>query len=249
MLMTLPKPIRALISGWGMIWLTLLTIVFGCATIVLAWCRVSQHKIQWAPRKWASLILWGVGCPVRTLGRENIDPNDTYVFASNHTSALDIPTLLGQLPSNFRWIAKKELFKIALFGPAMLRAGYIPIDRSDGRAALESLNRAAERIAGGASVVIFPEGTRSADGQLLPFKSGGLALAIRSKRPVVPVAIIGANKVLKPKSLLIAPGRICLVLGKPIPTEGLKMGQRDELAQKVREQVQALLDTNTPTLG
>ena len=245
--MNLPKPVRVLISAWGLVWLTLLTIVFGSTTIILAWCRVSEHKIQCVPRTWARLIMWGVGCPVHTFGRENIAPSATYVFASNHTSALDITTLLGQLPSNFRWIAKKELFEIALFGPAMRRAGYIPIDRSDNRAALKSLNRAAERIAGGASVVIFPEGTRSPDGKLLPFKSGGLALAIRSRRPVVPVAIIGANKALKPKSTLIAPGPVKLVLGKPIPTDGLKMNQRDELAQQVREQVQELLDNNLPT--
>lgn len=247
--MNLPKPIRALISAWGIAWLTLLTIVFGTATIVLSWCRVSDHKIQWVPRNWARLILWGVGCPARTLGRENIETGATYVFASNHTSALDIPALLGELPSNFRWIAKKELFKIALFGPAMLRAGYIPIDRSDRRAAMKSLSRAAERIAGGASVVIFPEGTRSPDGNLLPFKSGGLALAIRSRRPVVPVAIIGANQALRPKSLLLSPGRVHIVLGKPIPTDGLKMNQRDELAQEVRERVQELLDNNIPTLS
>jgi 1-acyl-sn-glycerol-3-phosphate acyltransferase len=247
--MKLPKPVSAIISGWGIAWLTLLTIIFASTTIILAWCRVSEHKIQWAPRTWARLILWGVGCPVRTFGRENIVPSATYVFASNHTSALDILALFGQLPANFRWIAKKELFKIVLFGPAMLRAGYIPIDRSDHRAALKSLNRAAERISTGASVVIFPEGTRSPDGKLLPFKSGGLALAIRSGRPVVPVAIIGANKALRPKSLLLSPGRISLVLGKPIPTDGLKMKQRDQLAEQVQERVQELLDNNLPTLG
>ncbi len=247
--MNLPKPVRVLMSGWGIVWLTVLTTIFSTATIVLAWCRVNEHKIQWVPRKWASLLLRGVGCPVVTLGRENIDPGATYIFASNHTSALDILALLSELPSNFRWIAKKELFEIVLFGPAMLRAGYIPIDRSDSRAALESLNRAAERIANGASVVIFPEGTRSPDGNLLPFKAGGLALAIRSRRPVVPVAIIGANQALKPKSLLLAPGRIHIILGKPIPTEGLKMRNRDELAQQVRKRVQELLDNNIPTLA
>jgi 1-acyl-sn-glycerol-3-phosphate acyltransferase len=247
--MRLPKPVCALISAWGMVWLTLLTMVFGTITIVLSWCRVNDHKIQWVPRNWARLILWGVGCPARTLGRDNINPKETYVFASNHTSALDIPALLGELPSNFRWIAKKELFKIALFGPAMLRAGYIPIDRSDRRAAMQSINRAADRIAGGASVVIFPEGTRSPDGKLLPFKSGGLALAIRSQRPVVPVAIIGANQALRPKSLLLSPGRVFVVLGEPIPTAGLKMKQREELAQQVQNRVQDLLDNNIPSLA
>ena len=148
--MKLPKPVCALISAWGMVWLTLLTIVLGSVTIILSWCRLSDHKIQWVPRNWARLILWGVGCPARILGMENIESGATYVFACNHTSALDIPALLGELPSNFRWIAKKELFKIALFGPAMLRAGYIPIDRSDSRAAMKSLSHAAERIAGGA---------------------------------------------------------------------------------------------------
>ncbi len=241
--MSLPKPLRYLISAWGMLWLGVLTLVFSLLTILLSLCRVSDHKIQWVPRTWARLLLWGVGCRAHTSGRENLEPGETYVFACNHTSALDILALLSELPSNFRWIAKKELFEIPLFGPAMLRAGYIPIDRSDRRAAMESLNRAAERIAGGASVVIFPEGTRSPDGKLLPFKSGGLALAIRSQRPVVPVAIIGANQALRPKSTLLNPGAIRIVLGRPIPTQGLKIKQRDELAQKVRAKVEELLNS------
>jgi len=245
----LPKPARALVSAWGMIWLSLLTVFFSALTIVLAWCGVSEHHIQWSPRNWAKLLLWGVGCSARLKGLENLEPGATYVFASNHTSALDILALLSQLPANFRWIAKKELFEIPLFGPAMLRAGYIPIDRSDRRAAMESLNRAAERISGGASVVIFPEGTRSPDGKLLPFKSGGLALAIRSRRPVVPVTILGANRALRPKSLLLNPGPIQIVLGEPIPTAGLKMNQRDQLAQEVRERVLENLQNQPPAAG
>jgi 1-acyl-sn-glycerol-3-phosphate acyltransferase len=172
---------------------------------------------------------------------ESIEPGAAYVFASNHASALDILALLAVLPTNFRWIAKKELFSLPIFGPSLKAAGYIAIDRSDRRSALQALLAASERIKNGASVVIFPEGTRSLDGKLLPFKPGGLMLAQRSGRPVVPVAILGSNQALPAKQLLINPGPIHVKIGKPFGPEETKSLDRDQLAALTRQRVMELL--------
>ena len=241
--MRLVLPLRILLSFWAMIWLALLTGAGALIIVCQQLFRVDEHKRQWVGRLWAKFLLAGTGCPARITGLENLSPEATYVFASNHTSALDIPALLALLPANFRWMAKKELFAIPVFGLAIRGVGYIPIDRSDPRTALKSLHQAAQRIAAGASVAVFPEGTRSPDGALLPFKSGGLALAIRAGRPVVPLAIMGARQVLEPNRLILNPGPIRVAVGTPIPTQGLKMKDREDLAQKVRDQVEALLQT------
>ncbi len=240
--MKLYAPFRWLLIAWAGAWLGLVTTLGFIILVVLTLFKVPEHRLQWIPRLWARCMLWAVCCRVKVQGLENINPEETYIFACNHTSALDILALMSVLPPNFRWIAKKELFEIPVFGPAMRRAGYIPIDRSNNRAAMKSLNQAARRINQGASVVIFPEGTRSESGRLLPFKSGGLALAIRSRRPVVPVAIQGAARALPPKTLHLNPGTITITLGKPVPTQGMKLRQRDELAQRMQQEVQKLLD-------
>lgn len=244
--MNWPKPLLRLWSGWCILWLGLTTVPIASAIVVLGYLGRKDHQLQWMARLWARLLIYGAGCPVSLEGQENITPGETYIFAGNHSSALDIPALLAVLPSNFRWIAKKELFEIPIFGPSLKAAGYIPIDRGDHRKAMQSIIEAVGRIKAGASVLIFPEGTRSMDGQLLPFKSGGFMLALRSGRPVVPLAVIGSNRACKPKSLLINPRRIKVVLGKPIPTQGLKPGDREALCEQTRLAVQALLDAHSP---
>ena len=233
---------RVVFSGWALIWLVSTTFFFTSMVFLYAWMGRSEASIQTPARAWARWLARGVGCPAKVLGLENLEPGASYVFASNHTSALDILALFCVLPENFRWIAKKELFGIPMFGPAMLRAGYIPIDRSDRRAALKSLINASQRIADGASVVIFPEGTRSKDGSLLPFKSGGMGLALKSGVPVVPVAITGARQALPPKKLLLTPGSITVRLGKPIPSADFGRNDREGLAAVVRERVAGLLE-------
>jgi len=236
-----PKPFRVLWSTWGLVWLITLTLAGAVGLVLMSLVRTSESGRQLVARNWARWLMHGVACPVRVEGLDNLEPGATYVFASNHTSALDIPALLMVLPKNFRWLAKKELFEVPVFGWTLKASGYIPIDRSHSRAALKSLNQAAERIARGASVVVFPEGTRGVDGELLPFKSGGLALAIRAQRPVAPVAITGAARALAPNSLSLNPGPVRIVIGTPIPTQGVKMGQREELAHEVRRAVVELL--------
>ncbi|MCB2227417.1 MAG: 1-acyl-sn-glycerol-3-phosphate acyltransferase [Desulfarculaceae bacterium] len=227
-------------SAWAILWLLILTIPL-CSLVLIGYgLGVNEHKLQWAARWWARLLMGGIGCRVRIRGLENLEAGATYVFAGNHASSLDIPGLQAVLPKNFRWVAKKELFDIPLFGAALKAVGDIPLDRSAGRQALQSLIEAARRVSRDTSVVIFPEGTRSRDGELLPFKSGGFLLAIKSGRPVVPFFLKGTHEALVDDSLLLDPGPIEVILGTPIPAEGMRAEAREEMAALVRERILAL---------
>lgn len=239
--MSLPKPLRYAWSAWAVLWMLLTTGIVASTVVIVGALGMHQDRIQALARFWARILAGGMGCRLSVSGMDNLEPGATYIFASNHASALDILALLAVLPKNFRWIAKKELFSIPIFGPSLKAAGYIAIDRSDRRAAMHSIIVASERIKGGASVVIFPEGTRSPDGRLLPFKSGGLMLAQRSGRPVVPVGIVGSNLALPAKSLLVNPGPIHVKLGHPLTTEETAGLDRDQLAELTRQRVLALL--------
>lgn len=247
--MNWPKPLRYIWSWWAIFWLLATTIPVASLVILAGALRLGDERIQVLARFWARALIYGAGCPVSVEGVENLEPGAPYIFASNHASALDIPALLAVLPNNFRWIAKKELFGIPLFGQSLKAAGYIAIDRGDNRKAMQSILTAVERIKAGASVVIFPEGTRSEDGNLLPFKAGGFMLALRSGRPVVPVAVLGSNHALKPKRLLLNPGPVRVVLGRPIPSQGRGTSDREALAEEVRQAMQALIDEHQSRQG
>jgi 1-acyl-sn-glycerol-3-phosphate acyltransferase len=186
-------------------------------------------------------IAWLSGVSVSIVGQELLEQGSPYIFAANHQSQFDIFVLQGYLGWDFRWLAKLELFKIPVFGQAMQLAGYIPVDRAHGRKALKSLDQAARRIADGASVVIFPEGTRSQDGQLGRFKAGAMVLAIKAGVPVVPVAIVGTHQVLPKGRLLVRPGQVEIRLGEPIPTSEYTVKQKQELADRLQGMVAELL--------
>jgi 1-acyl-sn-glycerol-3-phosphate acyltransferase len=212
------------------------------ALIDLHWLRRSQVKAQQFPRAWARVLCSIAGIRVRVEGQENLDPSRTYIFIGNHNSQTDIWSFQGYIPHDFRWIAKKELFAIPLFGPAMKAVGFISIDRSHGRKALQSLNDAVARIIDGASVLIFPEGTRSPDGRLHPFKTGAILLAIKAGVPVVPVGFNGTFQVLPKGSLLARGGKVVLRIGTPLPTKDFKAKDKQALALKLQQQVAELLD-------
>lgn len=212
------------------------------AIIDVKWIRKSASKAQQFPRTWGRLLCRIANIRVRVEGQNNLDPEQTYIFVGNHSSQTDIWSFQGYIPHDFRWIAKKELFAIPIFGPAMRAVGFISIDRSRGRQAIKSLNDAAQRIAEGSSVLIFPEGTRSPNGHLQPFKTGAIMLAIKAGVPVVPVGFNGAHQVLPKKSLLARGGSIVLRIGSPMPTKGFKAKDKQELARKLQQQVAVLLD-------
>lgn len=205
--------------------------------------RRSEEKVQIFPRTWGKTICQMAGVRVKIEGSKNLSPGETYIFVGNHVSQFDIFSFQGYFPHDFRWIAKKELFRIPFFGPAMLRSGIVPIDRSHGREALKSLNKAAEQISKGTSVLIFPEGTRSADGDLKPFKTGAVMLAIKAGVPVVPIGFIGTYSILPKGKFLADSGEIVIRIGAPINTSGYKPGDKQKLAIHLHDKVAELLDT------
>ncbi len=194
-------------------------------------------------RLWARVALALSNTPVELQGAENL-PDGPCILMSNHQSNYDILSLIAVVPRRIYWIAKKELFDIPVFGSSMRRGGYIPLDRSDGRKALKSIENAAAIIREGRSVVMFPEGTRTRDGHLLPFKRGGFMLAVRAGVPVVPVTINGSGRVNPGGLIRLYPGGISLTLHPQIIIPGgMKKGEAEEwLMEQVRQAINSSLE-------
>ncbi|MBM4314408.1 MAG: 1-acyl-sn-glycerol-3-phosphate acyltransferase [Deltaproteobacteria bacterium] len=194
-----------------------------------------ENKVHKIANLWARMLLWLTNTRVEVIGRENVLMNRPQIFMANHQSDFDILIVLAHIPGQFRWIAKKELFKIPVFGKAMRNAGYIEIDRQNHEKALMSLDEAAQKIREGKSVVTFPEGTRSRDGKIKPFKQGMFHLAIRSGVPIVPISIIGANEIMPKRTLTVRPGRITMIIDRPVEVTGYTLDTRGELIEKIRD--------------
>lgn len=197
----------------------------------------NEDRIHKIARIWAKLLLSISSTRVTVIGSDNILKKNPQVFMCNHQSDFDILVALAHIPAQFRWIAKKELFRIPVFGPAMRRAGYIEIDRGHHERALQSLEEAAEKISQGRSVMTFPEGTRSRDGGVKPFKSGTFFLAIKSGVPIVPVTIIGTSMIMPRRSLRVRPGRVIMVIDQPIDVSTYTIENRDRLIERVRSTI------------
>jgi len=178
--------------------------------------------------------LLGVG--VTMLGLEHLAGGGPFVFTPNHQSHLDILVLLGFLPGRTRFAAKRELWRHPVVGAVLDTLGMVPIDRDHPERAVESLNRAAGAPE---SLVVFPEGTRSRTGELLPFKKGPFVMAIASGLPVVPVVCRGTRRLMPRGSRLsVVPGEVEMVIEEPIPTAGLGYADRDALAARVRAAIE-----------
>ena len=183
---------------------------------------------------WAKAILWVCGIRVTAEGAEGVEADIPRIYMTNHQSYFDIFALLARLPVNFKFILKQELMGIPFLGKAMRRAGYIGIVREDPRRAVKSMQDAAEKIRNGASVLIFPEGTRSRDGLLQEFKRGGFNLALRSGCDIVPVTIRNSHKIVPKGSLKINRGSFDIHFGKPIPVKGYSRKNISGLMDRVR---------------
>lgn len=202
------------------------------------------------------VALWGahlgarlVGVRWETIGRDRLDPNQTYIFMANHTSNIDPPVIVPLIGRRVFILAKKELFKIPIFGYAMRKARFIAVDRQNRNAAIDSVRRATEVLQSGLSMMVYPEGTRSRDGKLLPFKKGPFHLAMDSGASVVPVTIIGAHEIWPKGTFRVTPGTIRVVFHAPVDPHGYP--SREALMEDVRAIIESALPekyraTSTP---
>ena len=225
------------------------TFLCGCVSIPLALIDKTGDSSMRVGRVWARSLLWIAGVRVTVEGLEKIDLNRNYLFCSNHLSYMDTPVVMSNIPAQFRFLAKKGLFQIPFLGTHLSQAGHIPVPLEDPRAAVKTMTTAAAVIQRrGISMLIFPEGGRSEDGVLQPFKEGGAFIAIKAGVPLLPIALIGTREVLAMGSPVFHPfRRVTLRIGDPIPTDGLTTRDRAQLTETVREQIVAMLATPTET--
>lgn len=216
------------------LWTFMATVLIASTVIVCSFFSRTGNLPHLLARWWANSILWVSRAKITVTGTEKLDPGRSYIYMSNHQSNADIPLLLGRLPVQFRWLAKAELFRIPVFGRAMRGVGYISIDRSNRKSAFESLERAARTVRNGTSVLIFPEGTRSRDGSLLPFKKGGFVLSVDAGVPIVPVVIRGTGEIIPKGHFLIRPAPVSMEILDPVETADYTRKTKDQLLERIR---------------
>lgn len=222
--------------------IALYTVCWGALATVVA--PFSGETIVWVARNWIHWIFVTCRVRVEASGLEHVGATKTAVYMSNHQSVLDIGAIVETLPVSWRFVAKKELTYIPFFGWALGLSDQVVIDRGNRRRSVESLRRAAERVRGGVNVIIFPEGTRSPDGSLQPFKSGGFHLAIDAQVPIIPVTVSGSSRLSPKGSLRVRSGTIQVAYGAPIPTAGMTTRDRDVLKDRVAAAIRAGYDAN-----
>src|SRR5579885_1146740 len=213
----------------------LATIFYGSLSLVVSFFDATGAIQIRIARAWARVLLKVSGVRVRVHGLEHISSGARYIFVANHLSYMDTPVVLAHIPVQFRVLAKRGLFQIPFLGQHLSRAGHIPVPREDPRAAVKTMQLAADTIQRKRiSLLIFPEGGRSHDGVMRPFKEGGAYIAIRAGVPVVPVAIIGTRAVLPYGAGVVKPGFVTLRILEPIATANLTLKDRGKLTEQLR---------------
>lgn len=218
----------------------LYTIILGTLSLLSSFFDRGGRMQHGFARLWSWLILHTIWSPAHVVGLDNIDLTKPHVYVANHISALDIPVIYTSLPVQFRILAKKELFRYPFMGWHLKRSGQIPVERESAIASMRSLTEAAATVRAGTPVVVFPEGGRSATGQVKPFMSGAFYVAIKAGVDVVPMAIVGTHEVLPMNSFHIRPGRIELLIGKPIVTSSYGKRDAEILAARAQKAVEDL---------
>lgn len=222
----------------GLIWL-IPVLIF----LILASYLVPARYYDPIVKKLARVLLFIMGIRLTVLGRENVDPTQTYLYMANHVSILDVPLFQAVIPQRVRGVEAEEHFKWPIFGWAIRRAGNIPINRKDVHAAIPSANEAAKRLKEGLSMIILPEGGRTLTGKMKPFKKLPFHLAKEGGVPIVPIGVSGLYPVLKKGQWIISPGPVRVRFGKPVPVETIEALSVPELRDLVRERIEELIDS------
>jgi 1-acyl-sn-glycerol-3-phosphate acyltransferase len=218
---------------WSIYWIP--------AALILGTLRRDPSlPLRFARQYWGPGMLWLAGADLRVQGSPEATAGGPAIYVMNHQSSLDIPAAFTVLPVDLRFIAKHTLRKVPFLGWYMSWTGMVFVDRSNSTQAVGSLNAAAERVRGGISLLAYPEGTRSRDGRIAPFKKGPFVLALQAGVPIVPIAIEGSMRCMPAHLRPFRPGVVQMAIGKPILTAGMSMDARDQLVQQAREALLAL---------
>lgn len=218
------------------------TIPFSLLVVIGSYLGASSRFYDQIPRYWARWILWATGVHVDVQGVENLSPDSAQIIVSNHVSWYDVLALAAWTPKRYRFVAKKELSRVPLWGHAWVAAGHISVDRTDNQSAVASLDQAGRTILeDNSSVIIFAEGTRSRTGELQPFKKGAFILALQNGIDIVPTAVQGTHHIMSRDSWRIRSGRIIVRYGPPVAPAGYDIRRRDELIARVRSEVEQML--------
>jgi 1-acyl-sn-glycerol-3-phosphate acyltransferase len=217
--------------------MALATAFFGCISLICGlWDRSGrqQHAVA---RAWARTLLAVAFSPVSLIGKEKLNLSQAAVYASNHLSYMDTPVLFAKLPFQFRILAKQALWKIPFVGWYLRRSGQVPIDASSPRSGLAGLLRGVKTLNAGLPIFVFPEGARSPEGTLNTMASGAAFMAIRAGVPLVPLAVVGTYELLPMHVYALRPRPLKLIVGDPIPTEGLTTKDADALTTRLYEAI------------
>jgi 1-acyl-sn-glycerol-3-phosphate acyltransferase len=239
LLRVLWTPINALQLLFTLAW-SAVGITLALGVLLVTRNRKLPHAM--ARRIWAPGLLRGAGARLEVAGLERVDREAPQFFVANHQSIIDVPALFAALPVDLHFIVKKEIRRVPFLGWYVAAMGMIFVDRRSRIDAMTEVRRAAGLIRSGRSVVSFPEGTRSRDGIVGPFKAGAFVAAIEAGVPIVPVAILGAGGVLPAQGFSVRPGTIRVTVGDPIPTVGRTLEERGDLAGLARQRVAELYD-------
>jgi 1-acyl-sn-glycerol-3-phosphate acyltransferase len=227
---------------WVGIHLVAATLPLSLLVIIGSYAGASTAFYDRIPRWWARWLLWAAGVDVRVEGTAHVAADRAQIIVSNHVSWFDVLALAAHTPKRYRFVAKQELARVPIFGHAWQAAGHVAVDRSDRQRAVASLDTAGKRIRDEhSSIIIFPEGTRSRTGELLPFKKGAFVLALDNGIEIVPATVRGTLRIMSKDSWRVRSGRIILRFGPPVPTADLAAGDRDALIAKVRSTMQQML--------
>ena len=226
----------------GNLYLLVGSAVFATLAILGSWMPNGDRWVFLMARLWSRGLLVASGLRLEVSDRPSLDPSHCYVFMSNHQSLYDIPALIASLPLPAFFFAKRSLFQIPIFGWALRAGGFVSVDRRDRSGAKKSFGKAVKNLQQGRSTVIFPEGTRSLDGGLLPFERGGFLLAIKSGAAIVPAGIRGSLEVRKRGGWKVAPGRIRVEYGRPLETSHYNVQSRSDLVDAVRQEILSLAE-------